>query len=58
MDKHKQKIIEALRHGVTMRRISRELGVPIATISVWCKKDKDLGRALTEYEISVRNIFC
>lgn len=58
MDKHKKKIIEALKHGVPMRRISRELKIPIATISVWCKKDKELAQALTEYQISVQNIFC
>jgi len=54
----KKLIIKALKHGVPLRRISRELKVPLSTLSTWCNgRDKEIAEAYNEYKISVNNLF-
>lgn len=51
-------IIKALKKGVSLRKISRETGVPVTTISDWTRRDKEMQQALTYYKNIVDNIFC
>ena len=54
----KEKIINAIKGGATLRRISREYKIPIATLSTWCNgRDKEITEAYIEFKISVNNLF-
>ena len=53
----KKLIIKALRNGVSLRRISRELKIPATTLSLWFRKDKEYKQALEHYKTFVDNLF-
>lgn len=53
----KKLIIKALRNGVPLRRISRELGVPASTLSYIFRRDKEYQMALNYYKTFVDNLF-
>lgn len=59
MDRNKRtKLINALKMGVPLRRISRELGIPLSTLSMWCNgRDKELNIAFNYYKNIVNNLF-
>jgi hypothetical protein len=53
----KKLIIKALRNGVPLRRISRELGIPASTLSYIFRRDKEYQMALDYHKTLVDNIF-
>lgn len=57
MKEHKEKIIEALKNGVPLRRISRELKIPASTLCLWFKRDKEYKQALEYHKTLVDNLF-
>ncbi len=57
MNEHKEKIIEALKSGVSLRRISREFNIPASTLSKYFRKDEDYKQALELYKSFVNNLF-
>lgn len=57
MNEHKEKIIEALKSGVSLRRISREFNIPASTLSKYFRKDDDYKMALEYHKTLVDNLF-
>jgi hypothetical protein len=53
----KKLIIKALRNGVPLRRISRELKIPASTLCYLFKRDKEYQMALDYHKTLVDNIF-
>lgn len=53
----KKLIIKALKNGVPLRRISRELKIPASTLSLWFRKDKEYQMALEYHKTLVDNLF-
>lgn len=53
----KKLIIKALKNGVPLRRISRELKIPASTLSLWFRKDKEYKMALEYHKMLVDNLF-
>ena len=54
---NKKLIIKALKHGVPIRRIAKEVGKNERAIWRYIKKDKEMQFAMNQYKAFVDNLF-